>query len=178
MSAKREEVAPAIKGGVVAGLMGGAVLVVLMMGANLVRGIDLWGAWKLAGAPFMHGRALQPGPAGTPVIVGLLSHFAVSVAWGVPFALLVYGLRKGRTVIAGLGLGVVSWLGMFYVVLPLLGLRDTARAIPIGTAIFEHVLFGVATALAFLLFQREHRYRSAAAREDASRSLWLRARSR
>ena len=40
------------------------------------------------------------------------------------------------------------------VVLPIIGLGQIPTSMPVGQAIFEHVLFGIATAVAFLPFQR------------------------
>jgi hypothetical protein len=147
----------AAKGGAIAGLVGGAVLVVFALIMNLATGQDIWPGMKMPGFPFIGYRATLPGFDMGPVVVGLLSHFAVSIVWGVLFGVLVYGISKGATIVAGALWGIVVWLGMFYVVLPVVGLTLVARSVPVGFAVFEHVLFGLAVALAFLPFQRTRR---------------------
>jgi hypothetical protein len=42
---------------------------------------------------------------------------------------------------------------MYYAVLPLAGLAEHARAVPIPQAVLSHVVFGLAVALGFLPFQ-------------------------
>jgi hypothetical protein len=144
-------------GGVVAGLIGGVVISIFMLVQNLVQGNDIWVGMKVAGAPFLGDRAFEPGFAAGPVMVGVLSHFAVSVAWGVLFALLFYGITKGLTVLAGAFWGILVWLGMFHVVLPLLGLGGMVANAPVLIAIVEHVLFGLGVGVGFLPYQRPRR---------------------
>jgi hypothetical protein len=145
----------AAKGGAIAGIAGGVVISLFMLATNVAAGRDVWMGMKGAGAPFLGERAMQPGFDAAAVIVGVLSHFAVSIGWGILFGLLFFGLSKGLTMIAGVFWGLVVWIVMFYVVLPVLGLGDMARSAPVGMAILEHVLFGIATAAAFLPYQRE-----------------------
>lgn len=148
----------AVKGGVVAGLIGGAVLSVFMTIMNLATGQDIWAGMKIAGMPFLGERALQPGFEPGPVMIGVLSHVAVSIGWGLLFGLLFHGASRGATIAGGALWGVLVWLSMYYVALPLVGLRELVRAAPIGMAVLEHVLFGLAVGLGFLPFQR-HRPR-------------------
>jgi hypothetical protein len=142
-------------GGAVAGLVAGAVMSVFMLFVNVLRGGDVWTVFKGASAPFFGARASVPGFDPAPVLTGLLTHFAVSICWGVLFGLVFYGLSKGLTVAMGAVWGVVVWFGMFYIVLPLVGLGEMARHAPPGIAIFQHVVFGLAVACAFLPFQHE-----------------------
>jgi hypothetical protein len=132
-----------VKGGIMAGIVGGAALAVLTIVLSAVRGREIWPALKGAAMPFLGERAAEPGFELVPVLAGLACHFAVSIVWGLLFALFAYGL------------GV--WLGMFYVVLPIVGLGELARMTPMATAILEHVFFGVAVALGFLPYQRTAR---------------------
>jgi len=149
----------AAKGGIVAGVIGGIVLSVLMLVMSVSQRQDVWRGAKMAGMPFLGERAAQPGFDLGAVLVGLLSHFAVSIAWGVLFGLIFFGWSKGLTVLMGAFWGIVVWLGMFYVVLPIVGLSNVARMMPVGVAVFEHVLFGLAVGFGFLPFQRERRIR-------------------
>lgn len=154
MLREKADVRRALGGGVIAGIVGGIVIAVVMLVINLARGQDVWMGMKGAGAPFLGDRAMQPGFDALAVIVGVLSHFAVSVVWGALFGLSFYGLGRRATIAAGVLWGFVVWLGMYYVVLPIIGLSEMARAAPVAEAIVGHVIFGVAVALGFLPFQR------------------------
>ena len=68
---------------------------------------------------------------------------AISAAWGALFALAFYGLSRGMTMLAGIAWGFVVWLGMYYVVLPLVGLEAMRRDAPPERAIAFHVFFAV-----------------------------------
>jgi CBS domain-containing protein len=140
----------ALRAGAIAGLIGGIVLSAVMTGASLARGADVWLGAKLAGAPFLGERAMEPGFDLPAVAVGTLSHLGVSVAWGVLFGLVVRGLSTAATVAAGVGWGFVVWLAMYYVTLPVLGLGELAGSLPVGAAIFQHGLFGLSVAVAFV----------------------------
>jgi hypothetical protein len=145
----------AFKGGVIAGLLGGIVISVYMLIANFSQGRDIWVGMKMAGAPFLGlERAMVPGFEAGPVLLGLLCHFAVSVAWGALFGYLFYGFSRGATLALGLLWGVVVWFGMFYIVLPVVGLAEITKSVPVGAAILEHLVFGLAVAAGFLPFQR------------------------
>ena len=62
----------ALTGGAVAGLVGGAVLLVLSVLTSSVMGQDPWLVLKLPSVPWLGDAALQPGFAGGPVAFGLL----------------------------------------------------------------------------------------------------------
>lgn len=142
-----------IWGGTVAGVVAGTFLSGYMLVMNLITGQDMWMGAKMAGAPFLGEAAMQPGFAAQPVAVGVLSHFAVSIVWGALFGALVIGRSRPATIAYGALYGVVVWLGMFYAVLPAVGLRAMAQSVPVHLAIIEHVLFGLVLAVAFLPFQ-------------------------
>jgi hypothetical protein len=142
-------------GGIAAGVVGGVVLSAYMLVTNLVSGRDPWVALKIAALPFFDlERVVRPGFEVVPVLLGVATHFAVSVAWGLLFALIFYGLRKPMTVAAGAIWGIVVWAVMSYVALPVVGATEIVRSTPVAIALLEHMLFGVAVALAFLPFQR------------------------
>ncbi len=143
-----------IKGGIVAGIVGGLVVALLMLLANVIMRENAWTVFGLAAKPILGKSALEPGFHALPVIVGVVSHFAVSIAWAIPFALIAYGLMRNETVLAGALWGIVVWLVMFYIVLPLVGLRDVVRTTAVMAALLEHMLFGIALGLGFLPYQR------------------------
>jgi hypothetical protein len=131
------------------------VLSVFLILMNLANNRDVWTVAKGAALPFLGvQRVMQPGFEAGPVLLGTLSHFAVSAAWGLLFGLLFFGLRKGATLFAGAFWGIIVWLGMYYVVLPLIGAGQVARSTPVGSAVLIHLLFGLGVGIAFLPFQR------------------------
>jgi hypothetical protein len=149
------QVQSALTGGVIAGLVAGLVLWLFILATSALAGQEIWLSMKVPGAPFLGERALQPGFDASAVIVGRLTHFAISTVWGMLFATLSFGLGRTATLLAGLAWGIVVWVGMFYLLVPLLGLADIARDAPIPLAILQHVLFGLVLAATFLPFQHE-----------------------
>jgi hypothetical protein len=148
------EAKQAIKGGAVAGLIGGAVITVFLTALVLIKGGDVWSnVFKGAAAPFLGAAATRPGFDAGPVMLGALIHFAISIGCGIAFGVLAYGLSKPMTLLASLAFGIVVWLGMYYVALPLAGLGDMARETPIANAIITHLVFGLAVGVGFLPFQ-------------------------
>jgi hypothetical protein len=153
--AATHERARAATGGLIGGLVGGLVLTIFMVVMNLATEKDVWVGAKFAALPFLGlERVMQSGFEAGPVLLGTISHFAVSAAWGVPFGLLFYDFSKSATVVAGAFWGIVVWLGMYYLVLPIIGAGHVLRMTPAPMAIMEHVLFGISVALGFLPFQR------------------------
>jgi hypothetical protein len=147
----------AATGGLIGGIVGGIAVSLVMLAGALGQKHDVWQPLKGASVPFLGDRAMAPGFDMTAVVVGVLSHFAVSIVWGILFGLLFYGLSKGATILAGAVWGIVVWLGMYYVLLPLIGLGKMAAGAPLGFAIIGHVIFGLAVAIGFLPWQREAR---------------------
>lgn len=143
-----------IRGGVVSGVVAGALLMIVMTALTAASGADIWYGMKSIAAPFVGVNAMRPGFDLLPVGYGLALHFLVSVGWALAFASLFYGLSKAWTILAGAAWGVVVWLGMSFVGLPLIGLGGVREAMPIGQALASNVFFGLMIALAFLPFQR------------------------
>jgi hypothetical protein len=153
MKVERSELAHGMSGGMVAGFIGGLFLALCMVTMRAAAGQDLWPAFKGASAPFFGARAAHAGFDAGPVLLGILCHFAIAIGWGALFGLVIYGASRGATVLAGVPLGIAVWLWMYYVLLPLVGLGGVVRAVPIGFAIFTHVVFGLVVAIAYLPFQ-------------------------
>ena len=144
----------AIGGGIVAGVIGGLVLMLIITLAEVERGHGFWIAMKGASAPFLHARALRPGFDGAAVMLGLVDHFLVSIIWGTLFGVLAFGLPRSATVLAGAFWGLFVWLVMCDAVLPVVGLGHMARSAPATSTVILHEVFGLAVAIAFLPFQR------------------------
>jgi hypothetical protein len=155
MGTTRERgIGAAVLAGALAGLIAGLVLAAFMTLLNVASGLDPWIGAKMAGAPFLGERALRPGFDAAAVLVGVVSHLGVSAAWGAVFGLLFLGLSTGTTVAAGLAWGVVVWIVMYYIVLPLAGLGALARAASVPIAVLNHLVFGLALALGFVRRER------------------------
>ncbi len=159
----------ALGGGIVAGIIGGAVLAIVLLVGAVASGQDIWLGMKGAAAPFLGERAMQPGFDPGAVALGVLAHFAVSIVWGVLFAAVAYGASKAVTVFAGLVWGVVVWFGMYYVVLPIAGLSQMAQETPLGMAILTHLIFGLAVGIGFLPFQRTRQHATPPLEHGAAR---------
>jgi hypothetical protein len=140
-------------GGLVAGLVSGAVFALITLGVHVARGQNGWVALKVAAYPFLGDRVMRSGFALGPVALGLLVHFLVSIVWGLLFALVAYRLSRPLTVLLGALWGVVVWLVMFVVVVPLAAHDLAEGGGSFGNLIF-HVMFGTMVGLAFLPFQR------------------------
>jgi hypothetical protein len=149
------EARQALRGGVVAGIVGGVVLTVFMILMNVMRGDDPYVPMKAAAYPFLGAMVFEPGLSVGPMLLGLVIHLAVSIGWGILFGVLFYGFTKAATLGLSLLWGVIVWLGMFYVVLPLGGAGELARG-PQAIPILQHMLFGLSVGLGFLPFQRTH----------------------
>jgi hypothetical protein len=143
-----------LHGGVIAGFAAGLALAVYLAVTSYIGGQGVWRVTKAAAYPLIGRRALAPGFSAGPVLLGLVCHFAVSVLWGVLFAALFFGLSQRATVIAGAIWGLVAWLAMYYVVLPLVGAGMLNKG-PVVPAILAHLLFGLALGICFLPFQRQ-----------------------
>lgn len=150
---RRNERRQAVKGGAVAGLAGGLLMILFAVMNALAMPGDTWAAFKTPSYPFFGEQALSQQFAAGPVILGILLHLLVAAAWGVLFGLLAYGLSTGATLAAGATFGVVVWLVMFQVVMPIIGLGGMARTAPVSTNLVEHVAFGLTVGFVFLPWQ-------------------------
>jgi hypothetical protein len=144
----------AMWGGTVAGLVGGVVLAAFNVLVDLARQRDLWVSLKLAAYPFARDRALAPGLDEGAVLQGLTTHLGISVIWGVLFGLTAYGMSRSATVSFGAIWGIVVWIVMFYIVLPLASASVLTRGVPAVLAVGQHLVFGLAVGLGFLPYQR------------------------
>ena len=89
-----------------------------------------------------------------PLVLGQVLHFAISIAWAVPFTELVIGTSRRTAVLSGALWGLVVWGAMAWIVLPLAGLGDLARATwRTGAGALVHLLWGLGVAAAFMPFQ-------------------------
>jgi hypothetical protein len=136
-----------MRSGAFAGLIAGLVTALFGLVRGALAGDDLWGLTKMPAIPFLGDLARRPGFDLVPLLAGGAIHLAVSAGWGLLFGLVARGHRVATTIGLGALWGVVVWLVMFHVVLPIAGADGVE-----GT-LGEHVVFGVVLALAYLPFQ-------------------------
>jgi len=79
----------ALKGGVIAGIIGGVAMSIFMMGMNAAKGQDIWMGAKMPALRFLGDRAMEPGFDAGPVLLGMISHFGVAIFEHVLFGLAV-----------------------------------------------------------------------------------------
>jgi hypothetical protein len=121
-----------------------------MTAVALAGGTDPWIAAKIAGAPFLGDRVLKPGWDAWAVSVGVMSHIGVSATWGALFGLLAAGLPAPATIPAGVVWGMIVWIVMYSLLLPILGLAHITSDTPGAVAAGQHLVFGLAVALTFV----------------------------
>ncbi|HVJ14317.1 MAG TPA: DUF6789 family protein [Polyangiaceae bacterium] len=144
----------AARAGALSGLCAGLFLTLVMTATSLARDTDVWYGIKGASAPLLGQRAMQPGFDLVPVLLGLGCHLLVSAGWGLLFGLLVDGLGRLATMVAGAAWSFVVWLAMFYVVLPVVGLSSMRLEVSLARAITFHVIYGFALGVAYVVVRR------------------------
>jgi hypothetical protein len=114
----------------------------------VARGTDPWLPLKMPSVLFYLERALEPGFDAPPIAVGILAHLGVSIVWAAAFGYLVHGLSAPVALIIGPVWGLLAGAVMSLGVLPLFGLTRLRADMPLGPTAVEHLVFGVAVALA------------------------------
>ncbi len=151
-----------VLGGAIGGIAGGLALTVFALAHALIEGADAWPVLKTAALPLYGTHVFAPGFELFPVLIGISNHFAIAMLWGAVFGVFAYGLPRVATLAAAFAWGLVVWFGMHFVVLRLMGWGEVTASMPIGLALFEHLLFGLAMGIGFLPFQRPYAVSEAA----------------
>lgn len=135
-------------GGAIAGLLAGAVMVLLSPLLSLITNVDIWVPPKLIGAtaPWIDGAtATQPGFELMPVLTGTVIHFIVSLVLGAIFGLFFRSLRLpsdfGLPVLIGLCYGLIIFGVAFFMVLPVI--NPTLSGSDMGPVIAQNIVFGI-----------------------------------
>lgn len=151
MTSTTDTVAPSglnLKAGILAGLIAGAVFMMMEMGLVAMAGDSAWGPPRMIAAIAMGEGVLPPPATFDPMIltVAMAVHFALSIAIGVGFALIArrFGLVMAVVVGAALGLGlyVVNFYG-FTAIFPWFAM---ARNV---ISIVSHIVFGMVLGLSY-----------------------------
>jgi len=84
---------------------------------------------------------------GAPLVVGWLAHFMIgTLAWGGGFAVFYGAIPGGMAIVKGIVFGVVAWLGMMILVMPMAGAGLFGMSFgimaPMMTLVL-HIIFGV-----------------------------------
>lgn len=137
--------------GAFAGVTAGIALTLMMTMMSAAAGKDVWYGIKGAAVPFLGERAMDPGFDLLAVVLGLVCHLVISAGWGALFGLMFHAANRTTTIVAGVLWGFVVWIGMYYVVLPLVGLSSMQEDAPVGRAIAFHLFFSVIMTAAFVL---------------------------
>ena len=124
-----------LKNGILAGFIATVVLSVMMV-AKAMMGV----------MPQLDVIVMLSAMMGMPAIVGWLAHFMIgSIAWGGGFAVLYGAIPGGNAIVKGVVFGIVAWLGMMIVVMPMAGAGLFGMAFgimaPMMTLVL-HIIFG------------------------------------
>lgn len=137
-----------------AGLIAGAIFLVLeMMMVPMFMGGSPWGPPRMIGAMAM-GQEVLPPPATfnlAVVMVAMVIHFVLSVAFAAALALIIARLGSGMALIVGAAFGLVLYLVNFYVMTAVFPWFAEARN---WVSIFAHIVFGLVAAAAYVKLAR------------------------
>jgi hypothetical protein len=140
------------KAGIWSGLIAGLVFLVLeMLMVWLFQGESPWGPPRMIGAMVL-GRDVLPPPATFDigvVLAAMMVHFVLAIIFGLIVGLLVHRMTQlGTALLIGAGFGLTIYLVNFYLIAPVLfPWFEMARN---WISIFNHILFGIVTAGAYL----------------------------
>lgn len=141
--------------GALAGLGGGAAMLVLAALLSIVLGQERWLQLKLIGGLLLGaGASATGGFAAGPVLLGLALHLAASALLGMLFALLmrwaaVLPPATSTPEIAGPLYGLLAW-GIIYFALAPLAL-PAILAIAAASLLIQHLVYGAITGLLYAL---------------------------
>lgn len=141
----------AVAGGIVGLIAGIGVLVAAILYSWLATPEEAWLPMKNVAATWLGVGALIGG--GWTVVLGVATHFANSIAWGIVFGLLMRWRRNaGLTLLAGFVWGMVVYPVMTWVVLPWIDPTMAARVAvqPVWWWWLLHVIYGVVLGVAWL----------------------------
>jgi hypothetical protein len=145
-----------IRGGLIAGAIGGAVLALVMILPVLGNAQYLWPGLQVASYPFIGPQVFHRGFHGGAMALGTFIHFALSMGFGVLFTFLVRRMTKVQAVALSIPFGAVIWVFMTYVALPLVGAGELAHRFPTGINLIQHIVFGLSIGLTLALLQPQN----------------------
>lgn len=142
-----------IQAGALGGLIGGVAMALMATIYDALAGVGFWTPVRAIAATVLgHDASVGAGP----ILLGLVIHLAVSIAWGIVFAAITpREMPPAASIAFGLFAGLTILVLMSLVVLPLI--NPTARArlmwgsyprsLPVLVAFVIHLLYGFGLAL-------------------------------
>lgn len=144
---------PDIRAGVLAGLIAGAVFMMMEMGLVALTGGSPWGPPRMIAAIAM-GEGVLPPPASFDlmiVMVAMVIHFLLSALLGIVWALLGGRFGLGLALLVGAVFGLVVYAVNFYGMTAVFPWFAMARG---WVAIVSHAAFGLVLAAAYPSLRR------------------------
>jgi hypothetical protein len=140
--------------GAFAGVLAGIALLSIGELLVLLDHHPLWLPAQLASAPLCRARALTVFDARC-LANGVVLHLVVAASWGALYAWFFhrFGLTKRDRTFGGAFAGLVMWIAMFYLLLPIFGISAAFRAAPLAVSIGLHLLFGIALSWILVLLE-------------------------
>lgn len=126
--------------GIISGLIATVVLSVLMLLKGKMPDLDVI--------------AMIAGMMGAGALLGWIAHFMIGAVYGLVFATVSRPGTTGSIVMQGIGLGIVGWLVMMIVLMPMTGGGLFGLAMPSGmmvpvATLMLHVIFGAVLGFSF-----------------------------
>lgn len=147
-------------GGAIAGLLAGAVMVLLSPLLSYLNGISVWEPPRLIASTVLGSTVLNDtGFAAGPVLVGLLVHMLTSVALGVVFGVIVNRVLHlttdfGLPIYMGLVYGLIIFFIAYFIILPIVNPALTEDYV--AALIAQNVVFGMCLGIFYTLVRPKH----------------------
>ena len=146
------------KAGLLAGLVAGAVELIVLLGLVIGQGISIWVPVRMTAAIVL-GQGVLPPPEtfnGGAAGVALTIHFGLSAVYGVVIALLIRSLDRMPALAVGVAFGIAVWLVNYFVLAPSFFPWLIASRGAVQTP-FVHAIFGVAAVGVYLAIAARER---------------------
>jgi uncharacterized membrane protein YagU involved in acid resistance len=130
-----------IYAGVLAGIIAGIAMSIVAMATAMMMGQEVWAPVKMIAITFLDDAWMErPGFQMTPILAGMMIHFATAIGFGVIFSLLGGRLSYGEAVGWGVLYGLAIWLFMQFFWLPII--NPMMAQMPYLPFAIEHAIFG------------------------------------
>ena len=140
----------------IAGILAGVIATVVLSALMLLKGM-------MGMMPDLDVISMIAGMMGAGAVMGWIAHFVIGAVYGLVFASVSRPGTTGSIVAQGVGLGVLGWLVMMIVLMPMAGGGMFGLAMPSGMMIpvatlMLHIIFGAVLGFSFAkLTNRETR---------------------
>lgn len=145
-----------IRGALIAGLIGGAVLALLMVIPAAGNAQRIWPGVQVAAYPFIGSQVFQPGFHLGAMVLGTIVHFALAFGWALAFTYLVRRRTHRAAMLLAVPFGVFIWAVMRFVALPLAGATEAMGEVSPWAGMGQHVAFTLAIAATLVLLQPQN----------------------